>query len=362
MDGTAHVANVWRWVLVVLFLVAIVCGAFYALSRMKQQGATEDQGFAATLPGSTSRKNETKPVPMASYEEVRQEYERRRSLWRIESDQVSRRQEELAALDYRLMNAEKLLRHSSPAERSNLAAILGLTSAAEPPELIGALRKAGSHTVTTMVRRRPVEYEEVVKDVAVKLGAKKPLPTGPAVELEGVAIKAAMDKMLEKASPQQRDALAAEMAKAQSTSSAGLIAATGGLVLANLSGFGLYVAASTSLAALTGAVGVTLPFAAYTGMSSILAAATGPVGWAALAAVAVYKFGGTKHKKTVPGVIAVASSRARLMAEREAEGAQLGRRRTALDLSDARLASLSKFIDEMKRAGAGQAPRASVPW
>ncbi len=363
MDKTQTTFNAWQWAGSVLLVLGVAVVVFYVLRYSGVfTGFRATPEFAATIPGSPTLKELPKPVPMASYGEVRTEYERRKRLWQSEFDQVMRRQQELVALDYRSMDAQVLLSHSSQEDRANLAAVLG-TATAEPSELIGSLRRAGSHSLATLVRGKPVSYEEVVKDVALKFGAKKPISTNSAAELEGLAIKAAMDKVIAEASPQQRDALVAEMAKAQSTSSTGLVAATGGLVLANLSGFGLYLAASTSLAAVTGAVGITLPFAAYTGLSSVLAAATGPLGWAALAVVAVYKLGGAAYKKTIPGVLVVASSRARLMAEREAEISKLTRQRTVLDLSAARLAILAKFVDEMQRTGTDHSvPRASVPW
>ncbi|WP_300435919.1 hypothetical protein [Christiangramia sp.] len=54
----------------------------------------------------------------------------------------------------------------------------------------------------------------------------------------------------------------------------------GALALAELSGMGLYIMASTLVGGLTSLLGITLPFAFYTGMSSFLAFVTGPVGWA----------------------------------------------------------------------------------
>jgi uncharacterized protein YaaW (UPF0174 family) len=51
------------------------------------------------------------------------------------------------------------------------------------------------------------------------------------------------------------------------------------LTIANLSGFGLYIMASTVVGGLTSILGITLPFAIYTGMSSVLSVITGPIGW-----------------------------------------------------------------------------------
>lgn len=59
----------------------------------------------------------------------------------------------------------------------------------------------------------------------------------------------------------------------------GSLGAIGALTIANASGMGMYIMASTVVGGLSGILGITLPFAFYTGMSSFLAVITGPVGW-----------------------------------------------------------------------------------
>lgn len=302
-------------------------------------------------------------VPMATYAEVKKEYERRDQLWQQSKNQVLSRLRVLNALDYRQMGAGDLLEHATDEERGNLAVILGVNAGAGPSAIVDALRKAGSHGVMSAIRGGHVPYEEVVKDVARKLGAKAAGEKMSAADLEKQAVGAAMEQMLAKASPEERKAMLAELAKGQATSSTGLMTATGGLVLANLSGFGLYMAASSSLAAITGAVGLTLPFAVYTGLSSVLGVVTGPVGWAALALAAIVKFGGAEYKKTVPGVIAVASCRARLIASREEEMDKLRKQQAVLEGNGQRLSVLASFLAGMERAGTERSvPRSSVPW
>lgn len=300
---------------------------------------------------------------MATYAEVKKEYERRHQLWQQSTNQVLRRLRVLNALDYRQMGAGDLLEHATDEERGNLAVILGVNAGAGPSAIVDALRKAGSHGVMSAIRGGHLPYEEVVKDVARKLGAKAVGEKMSAADLEKQAVGAAMEQMLAKASPEERKALLAELAKGQSTSSTGLMTATGGLVLANLSGFGLYMAASSSLAAITGAVGLTLPFAVYTGLSSVLGVVTGPVGWAALALAAIFKFGGAEYKKTVPGVIAIASCRARLIASREDEMDKLHKQQAVLEQTGQRLSVLASFVARMGQAGEEHSvPRSSVPW
>lgn len=51
------------------------------------------------------------------------------------------------------------------------------------------------------------------------------------------------------------------------------------LTVANLSGFGMYIMASTVVGGISGVLGITLPFTFYMGMSSFLSFITGPIGW-----------------------------------------------------------------------------------
>lgn len=57
---------------------------------------------------------------------------------------------------------------------------------------------------------------------------------------------------------------------------------------AQLSGFGVYLLASSTVGAITSFVGITLPFAFYTSMSSVISFAIGPAGFL-LAAIPLYK-------------------------------------------------------------------------
>ncbi len=354
----------WVWIGFALLVICLLALLPSLLESQKKYRRDKDFSGGFRYPAAESTRREiTKSVPMVSYVEVKGEYERKRQLWETSRNQMFTRQGELDGLDYRAMDVAALLHHVSAEELGNLTAIIGIDGSAAPSAIIGALRKAGSHGVASMIRGGPVPYEEVVNDVAVKLGAKNIPKSISAAELERLAVGAAMDQMLAKASPEERKAILAELTKNQATSPAALMTATGGLILANLSGFGLYVAASSSLAAITGAVGLTLPFAVYTGMSSVLAAVTGPVGWAALALVAIFKFGGAEYKKTVPGVICIAASRARLIAHRDEEIAKLRKQQTMSEETGRRLAVLAKFVDDMFRVSPDHSvPRASVPW
>jgi uncharacterized protein YaaW (UPF0174 family) len=58
------------------------------------------------------------------------------------------------------------------------------------------------------------------------------------------------------------------------------------VVAGELSGFGIYLATTTGLGAISSAIGVTFPWAVYQGATTVLVVMLGPIGWALLAVVA----------------------------------------------------------------------------
>lgn len=242
---------------------------------------------------------------------------------RLRIKEISRRTNELERLDYAHMTPERLLKWSRPAERQDLASVLELTGEPSPARLVTAIREAGSHSVAIFIRKfgvgeKHVPYKEIAIDVALKLGVQG-AESMALDKIERAAIESAFNRMLQEASPTQRQALLEELRRQQGQSYTGVGTAAGTLALANLSGFGLYAAASTVVGAVTSALGLTMPFAAYTGMSSALSVVMGPVGWLALAGWVAHKVGSPNTKKTIPAIMMVATVRARLMAKREQE-------------------------------------------
>jgi hypothetical protein len=60
-----------------------------------------------------------------------------------------------------------------------------------------------------------------------------------------------------------------------------------GVVIGELSGFGIYLATTTGLGAISTAIGLTFPWAVYQGATTLLGVALGPIGWALAGAGAV---------------------------------------------------------------------------
>lgn len=287
-------------------------------------------------------------VAMVSARKLQRDIDERKARLEARRMIVERKLKELAAKAYETMAPEQVLELSKTEERANIAAILGLSSDARCIELVAGLKRAGSRD----------SYESVVRDVSEKLGAP-PLAEGLSLaEMERIAIGKALEKTLAEASPEKRRALLAEIGKGQGQGAAAIVTTTGALVLANLSGFGLYVAASTAVGALTSALGIVLPFAVYTGMSSVLATLIGPVGWAAVGLWALVKFLNPNYKKTIPSVLAIAAVRARLIAEREQRIAKIRHESEGILRTEAQeLARLQEFMRSIEHLG----PEASIP-
>lgn len=80
------------------------------------------------------------------------------------------------------------------------------------------------------------------------------------------------------------------------------------LTIANLSGFGLYLMASTVVGGLTSILGITLPFVFYTSMSSALSVITGPIGWSIGLGYLVYSFRNDDFGSATNKIISFANS------------------------------------------------------
>ena len=356
--------DVLFWVLCSLCLIGapLLIGRFF-VRRHRRSEKARSQG---AMTGAKSRvaswqRPPSPPVEMVAIGEIRHKYATKAKALRTEHAVLDKRRQLLGKINFKAMPPEKLIEHFHDQDKANLVAILGLPAGTSAAEFSLGIRRVGSHRVASLIRREPVQYVEVARDVANKLGAVD-LPSKATVfELEQRAVGAVAQRMVEKATPAEKQAVMAEFSKG-SASNGGLIVASGGLALAHLSGFGLYTAASTSLAAVSGAVGLTLPFAAYTGMSSTLAALTGPVGWTLLAAAAAYKIFGPDTKIAIAAVLCVAAGRARRIADQQAEVETLNGLARAHELHADRLARLRWFLDQHAQLADDHAvPKSSVP-
>jgi hypothetical protein len=120
-----------------------------------------------------------------------------------------------------------------------------------------------------------LSYEYLIREVCKKLkinGANvEPIRVLEVYLIEDLFVKAAAQM-----NAQQRHAFLTTQISSRKPESPVLLAA---LAVAQGSGFGVYLGATTALGFLSHAVGVTLPFAIYAGMTSTIAFLIGPFGF-----------------------------------------------------------------------------------
>jgi uncharacterized protein YaaW (UPF0174 family) len=103
-------------------------------------------------------------------------------------------------------------------------------------------------------------------------------------EIEDAVVVKQFQNILEQLTPEQRYQVLMNLRRETNDPHfEGFLLSGGAMIAAKMSGFGVYLLASTVLGGLTGALGITLPFSVYMGVSQTIAFTLGPVGWAALA-------------------------------------------------------------------------------
>lgn len=292
-------------------------------------------------------------IPTVEFGDVLQRYQERSSDLERWSKQNATAIHAAKSQTFETMPLASVVSMATSQERANLCVILNIPEASAPAKIGMQIRSAGSHSAAVLARKAAgkepyVSYFEVADDVAQKCGGKAAPGMGEA-KLEQIAVAAALTKVLEKATPAERKKILKELADAQARTAKGGATVAGALVLANLSGFSLYLAASAVLSGITGVLGITLPFAAYTGLSSVLSVAIGPVGWAVLGAWVVFKLGGVNYKKTLASVFLIAAVRARLIGERDKRIAELLEENRRIVIAREQLAPLRRYV-EMNKA------------
>ena len=110
----------------------------------------------------------------------------------------------------------------------------------------------------------------------------------------------------------QRELLTQVNGIAQGKDFTGELITASSLTLAKLSGFQVYLLATTTLGAMTGMLGITLPFVVYTTLTSSIAIALSPVGWIALGAWTILRLDEPDWSKLTAGVIYISYLRRKL--------------------------------------------------
>lgn len=206
-----------------------------------------------------------------------------------------------------------VLDKSSHEERTGLAQILG-TEKSTSQGLIDELRWNYQPWWNSFFGCEP-GYREIVEHVAQHLQISYPKYYSVS-EIEIKVAQKILETVWEKMTPQQRQEMEAELKKAaQEFDKTGSFATSGSmfaaLTAAKLSGFGVYLLASTSLGALTSLLGITLPFVVYTTMSSTIAVILGPVGWIGAGLFALWKSGDSNKERLTSAIVYICMLRSK---------------------------------------------------
>jgi uncharacterized protein YaaW (UPF0174 family) len=72
------------------------------------------------------------------------------------------------------------------------------------------------------------------------------------------------------------------------------------MALGSLTGFQIYLVATTTVGALTSTLGITLPFVIYTGLTRAIGIALGPISCALLGVTVLFQLNRTNWSRLVP--------------------------------------------------------------
>lgn len=185
-------------------------------------------------------------------------------------------------------NVYQILNDASEEHRQNFAELIDAGFGSSPGLLCDHIRYLRYGTIGQFFA--DPDWKQIVTDVADHLqidwlgllGGRTWQDLAPA-EIKTAIVLKLFQEMFTTLPPEQQQELLRQIDPTQTDLHLeGLIVTGGVMTLAKMSGFGVYVLASSVLGGLTSALGITLPFAVYIGMSQTIALVLGPVGWLAL--------------------------------------------------------------------------------
>ncbi|KIA89589.1 hypothetical protein [Kaistella jeonii] len=193
-----------------------------------------------------------------------------------------------------------LLQEMTPEQKEPLAKILGLKNQSDS-EIIKKFSKMLLPVKGFM--QEPMNYDQVLKSLSEKNGEVIDFSKGNVIAEKELYLKLFQNEF-EKLSQEDKQKIIEELEKAglnkdQISSLSGITA----ISIAQLSGFGIYMLASTTLGAITSMLGLTLPFAVYTGMSSAISFIIGPVGFLVMGVMIYRSFRHVKSWEEVQEIL-----------------------------------------------------------
>ncbi len=211
-----------------------------------------------------------------------------------------------------MRTVKSILEKASKEQREGLRKLLDTVVCENdsPDQLIRGIRWLHRNLFEDFYRDvfdQPESYKDILHSVCnhLKVPFKK---YETCAELEGHIAQKVMDTVWNKMTATQREEMEAELIKiAENLGKKGEWLKAGGLagavVAAELGGFTTYILATSGLAAITGVIGITLPFAVYTTMTTAMGVILGPVGWIGAGIFAIWKITGPNFKKLIPAIL-----------------------------------------------------------
>ncbi len=198
-------------------------------------------------------------------------------------------------------NLFEILQKSNDEELNILAKILK-SKTNDPEDILKDLIWNSQNIIEYM--ESGTSYTEILEKVAKKLKIKNLNVTNK--ELERAITLSVFESFISKMSLEQKEKFEKEIISIAKNEN-GTLLKTGGVISAltavNLSGFSVYLLATSTLSTISGIIGVTLPFAAYTTLTSAISVIIGPVGWASAGIFAIWKITNVNYKKLTPAII-----------------------------------------------------------
>ncbi|PSR18890.1 hypothetical protein C8255_05050 [filamentous cyanobacterium CCP3] len=196
-------------------------------------------------------------------------------------------------------------------QRHVLGELIGSGFGSQPATLCDHIKYLRAGTIGQLFWQS--SWKQVVTDVADHVGIDwLALLTGrrwqelPTQEIEAAVVAKLFHDIFDQLSPEQQQKVVMEMRReSDDPRLESLLLGGGAMAAAKMSGFGVYLMASTVLGGLTNALGLTLPFAVYMGMSQAIALVLGPVGWAALAGGVIWTLNQPNWERLALGVVYV---------------------------------------------------------
>ncbi|MGR3274735.1 hypothetical protein ACSYAD_06435 [Acaryochloris marina NIES-2412] len=160
-------------------------------------------------------------------------------------------------------------------------------------------------------------WKQVVTDVADHIGINWPevldsrswyeLSTQ---EIENAVVMKQFQSIFEQLSQEQQQQILMDLQReSDDPHIEGFVLGGSTMLAAKMSGFGIYLLASTVLGSFTSALGITLPFAVYIGVSQTLSVILGPVGWAALAGGVLFSLNQPNWNRLILSVLFISTLR-----------------------------------------------------